>query len=106
MLTKAQRIALSKEQQGGSTSISKKKGKGKMHSARKNFADSDDEDAFAPPRRKFDIKKVRYHKYGLLGHFKAACEEAPKQQALMAEEGDDGEMMLMCELVDSWKRVR
>uniref|UniRef100_A0A453GKH4 CCHC-type domain-containing protein n=1 Tax=Aegilops tauschii subsp. strangulata TaxID=200361 RepID=A0A453GKH4_AEGTS len=97
MLTKAQWIALSKEKQGGSTSSGKKKGKGKQRSARKNFADSDDEDAPAPTRRKFDIKKVRCHKCGLLGHFKANCEEAPKQRALMAEEGDDGDMMLMCE---------
>ncbi|XBI97093.1 hypothetical protein VPH35_033289 [Triticum aestivum] len=100
MLTKAQWIALSKEKQGGSTSGGKKKGKGKQRSARKNFADSDDEAVPAPPRRKFDIRKVRCHKCGLLGHFKANCEEAPKQQALMAEEGDDGDMMLMCELVD------
>uniref|UniRef100_A0A453MEF5 Uncharacterized protein n=1 Tax=Aegilops tauschii subsp. strangulata TaxID=200361 RepID=A0A453MEF5_AEGTS len=64
------------------------------------FADSEDEDATAPPRRKFDIRKVRYHKCGLLGDFKADCEEAPKQRALMAEEGDDRDMMLMCELVD------
>uniref|UniRef100_A0A453SVK4 CCHC-type domain-containing protein n=2 Tax=Aegilops tauschii subsp. strangulata TaxID=200361 RepID=A0A453SVK4_AEGTS len=64
------------------------------------FADSDDEAAPEPPRRKFDIKKVRCYKCGLLGHFKTDCEETPKQQALMAEEGDDEDMMLMCELVD------
>src|SRR3954463_7808661 len=98
MLTKAQWMALSKEKQGGSTSSSKKKWK--QRSVRKNFTDSDDEDAPAPPRRRFDIRKVRCHKCGLLGHFKADCEEAPKQKALMAEEGDDGDMMLMCELVD------
>uniref|UniRef100_A0A453QII8 CCHC-type domain-containing protein n=1 Tax=Aegilops tauschii subsp. strangulata TaxID=200361 RepID=A0A453QII8_AEGTS len=97
MLTKAQFTALLKEKQGGSTSNGKKKGKGKQRSARKNFADSDDEAAPEPTRRKFDIRKVRCHKCGLLGHFKANCEEAPKQQALMAEEGDDGDMMLMCE---------
>ncbi|VAH20253.1 unnamed protein product [Triticum turgidum subsp. durum] len=95
MLTKAQCIDLSKEKQGGSRSSAKKKGKGKQHSARKNFVDSDDEDAPAPPRRKFDIRKVRCHKCGLLGHFKANCEEAPKQRALIAEEGDDRDMMLM-----------
>ena len=96
MLTKAQWMALSKEKQGGSTSGGKKKGK--QRSARKDFADSDDE--AAPPRRKFDIRKVRCHKCGLLGHFKTDCEEAPKQRALMVEEGDDEDMMLMCELVD------
>src|SRR3954468_124555 len=96
MLTKAQWMALSKEKQGRPTGGAKKKGK--QRSARKDFVDSDDE--AAPPRRRFDIRKVRCHKCGLLGHFKADCEEAPKQRALMAEEGDDGDMMLMCELVD------
>ena len=84
----------------GSTSSGKKKGKGKQRSARKNFADSDDEAAPAPPRRKFDIRKVRCYNCGLLGHFKADCEEAPKQKALIAQQGDDGDMMLMCKLVD------
>lgn len=99
MLTKAQFTALLKEKQGGSTSSDKKKGKGNQRSARKNFADSDDETAPEPPR-KFDIRKLRCYKCGLLGHFKADCEETPKQRALMDEEGDDGDMMLMCELVD------
>ena len=101
MLTKAQWIALSKEKQGGSTSSSKKKGK--QRSVRKNFTDSDDDsddEAAPPPRRKFDIRKVRCYNCGLLGHFKADCEEAPKQKALMAQQGDDGDMMLMCKLVD------
>ena len=31
---------------------------------------------------------------------KADCEEAPKQKALIAQQGDDGDMMLMCKLVD------
>ena len=100
MLTKAQWIAL--EKRGGSISSSKKKGK--QRSTRKNFADSDDdsddEAAPAPPRRKFDIRKVRCYNCGLLGHFKADCEEAPKQKALIAQQGDDGDMMLMSELVD------
>ncbi|KAM3256600.1 hypothetical protein ACQJBY_049186 [Aegilops geniculata] len=99
MLTKAQWDAL--EKQGGSRSSSKKKGK--QRSARKNFADSDDDsdnEAAPPPRRKFDIKKVRCYNCGLLGHFKADCEEAPKQKALMVQQGDDGDMMLICELVD------
>ncbi|XP_073363674.1 uncharacterized protein [Aegilops tauschii subsp. strangulata] len=100
MLTKAQWIALKK--QGGSTSSSKKKGK--QRSARKNFADSDDDsddEAAPPPRRKFDIRKVRCYNCGLLGHFKADCEEAPKQKALIAQQEDDSDMMLMCELVDT-----
>ena len=81
MLTKAQWIALSKEKEGGSTSSGMKNGKGKQRSARKNFADSDDEsddEAAPPPRRKFDIRKVRCYNCGLLGHFKADCEETPK----------------------------
>ncbi|XP_045084695.2 uncharacterized protein [Aegilops tauschii subsp. strangulata] len=99
MLTKAQWIAL--EKQGGSTRSSKKKGK--QRSTRKNFADSDDDSddgAAPPPRRKFDIRKMRCYNCGLLGHFKADCEEASTQKALMAQQGDDGDMMLMSELVD------
>jgi hypothetical protein len=101
MLTKAQWIALSMEKQGGSTSSSKKKGK--QRSARKNFADSDDDsddEAAPPPRRKFDIRKVRCYNCDLFGHFKTDCEEAPKQKALMAQQENDGDMMLTCELMD------
>ncbi|XBI97710.1 hypothetical protein VPH35_018033 [Triticum aestivum] len=101
MLTRAQWVALSKEKQGGSRSSSKKKGK--QRSARKNFADSDKDsgdEAAPPPRGKFDIRKVRCYNCGLLGHFKANSEEAPKQKALMAQQGDESDMMLMCELVD------
>ena len=43
---------------------------------------------------------MRCYNCGLLGHFKADCEEAPKQKALIAQQGDDGDMMLMCKLVD------
>ena len=62
--------------------------------------DSDNDDAPAPLRRKFDIRKVRCHKCDLLGHFTTDCEEVPKQRLLMVEDGDDGDIMLMCELVD------
>ena len=43
---------------------------------------------------------MRCYNCGLLGHFKADCKEAPKQKALIAQQGDDGDMMLMSELVD------
>ena len=99
MLTKAQWIAL--EKQGESRSSSKKKGK--QCSGRKNFADLDDDsedEAAPPPRRKFDIRNVRCYNCGLVDHLKADCEEAPKQKALIFPQGDDGDMMLMCKLVD------
>uniref|UniRef100_A0A453JCI5 Uncharacterized protein n=1 Tax=Aegilops tauschii subsp. strangulata TaxID=200361 RepID=A0A453JCI5_AEGTS len=96
MLTKAQWIALSKEKQGGSTSNSKKKGKGKQCSARKNFANSDAEDAPAPQRRKFDIRKVRCHKCGLLSHFKATVRKQQSNGCSCLRK----DMMSMCKLLD------
>ena len=83
--------------------MSSNKKKGKQRSAKKNFIDSDDDSdnkAAPPPRRKFDIRKVRCYNCGLLGLFKNDCKEAPKQKALIAQQGDDGDMMLMCKLVD------
>jgi hypothetical protein len=101
MLTKQQWMTLSKEKQGGSTSRSN--GKEKQRPAKKYIAEQEEDDE-APPRRKFDIKKVRCHNCGKLGHFKADCQKASKDRALLAQEGDDGPMMLMlevCELMDN-----
>lgn len=53
------------------------------------------------PNKKFDKRKIRCHNCNLLGHFKSECKKPPKERALMAEEGDEGDMILMCELVDA-----
>ncbi|KAK1660307.1 hypothetical protein QYE76_048469 [Lolium multiflorum] len=97
MLTKQQWMTLSKEKQGGSTSRSN--GKEKQRPAKKYIAEQEEDDE-APPRRKFDIKKVRCHNCGKLGHFKADCQKASKDRALLAQEEDDGPMMLMLEVCE------
>jgi hypothetical protein len=50
-------------------------------------------------------KKVRCHNCGEFGHFKVDCRKPPKpkERALIAQERDDGSMMLilkLCELKD------
>ena len=114
MLTKKQWMALLKEKKGGSTS---KKNKDKQRPAKKHIAEQhydeqdndeqdgdeeEEEDDDTPPRRKkFDIKKVRCHNCRELGHLKSDCwKPTKKERALMAQEGDDSPMHLMCELVD------
>src|SRR3954467_5612916 len=66
----------------------------------KKYIAGEDEDG-PPPRRKFDIKKVRCHKCGELGHFKKDCKKSLKERALIPQEGDDdGPMMLMLEVTE------
>ena len=60
------------------------------------MTEQDDDDA--PPRRKFDNKILRCHNCRLLSHFKSDCREPPKKKALLAEERDDGPMILMLEV--------
>jgi hypothetical protein len=85
-------MTLSKEKQGWSTSRSNDKEK--QRPAEKYIVEREEDDE-APPRRKFDIKKVRCHNCGKLGHFKADCQKPLKDMALMVQKGDDGPMMLI-----------
>ena len=59
-----------------------------------------DEQSEKPRKKKFDKRKIRCHNCNLLGHFKSECKNPPKEKALMAQFGDESDMMLMCELVD------
>jgi hypothetical protein len=59
-----------------------------------------DEQSEKPKKKKFDKRKIRCNNCNLLGHFKSQCQNPPKERALMAKQGDDGDMMLMCEFVD------
>jgi hypothetical protein len=81
MLTKQQWMTLSKESQGGSTSSSNMKEK--QRPTKKDIAGLEDEDD-TPPRKKFDIKKVRCHNCSKLSHFKSDCRKPPKERDLMA----------------------
>ena len=101
MLTRAQwKEVVAKEKKGDKSSGSSSSRRAKKYIAKEDDEEDDDE---APPRRKkFDIKKVRCHKCGERGHFKSDCPKPPKQKALMAQEGDDGPMLMLgvCELKD------
>ena len=101
MLTMSQWMALMKEKQGGSSSGSK--AKEKQRPAKKDFAGQ--EEMARKPRRKFDIKKLKCHNCGILGHFKSDCKNPPKERALMAKGGDDSDMMLMA-LVEKGSYVK
>ncbi|KAK1670120.1 hypothetical protein QYE76_058279 [Lolium multiflorum] len=99
MLTRAQwQAVVAKEK--GDKAYDNRSDKEASFPARKYIAGEDEDDA--PPRRKFDIKKVRCHNCGELGHFKVDCRKPPKpkERALIAQEGDDGPMMLMLEVCE------
>ncbi|KAK1670878.1 hypothetical protein QYE76_059037 [Lolium multiflorum] len=101
MLTRAQWQAVVAKEKGGKESNRSDKEVSRL--AKKYIAGEDEDDA--PPRRKFDIKKVRCHNCDEFGHFKVDCRKPPKpkERAIIAQEGDDGPMMLMlevCELKD------
>ncbi|XP_071679914.1 uncharacterized protein [Lolium perenne] len=99
MLTRAQwQVVVAKEK--GDKAYDRRSDKEASRPAKKYIAGEDEDDA--PPRRKFDIKKVRCHNCGELGHFKVDCRKLPKpkERALIAQEGDDGPMMLMLEVCE------
>lgn len=50
--------------------------------------------------KKFDKRKIKCHNCGFMGHFKSECKNPSKEKTLMAQLGYEGNMMLMCELVD------
>ncbi|KAK1646352.1 hypothetical protein QYE76_064157 [Lolium multiflorum] len=99
MLTRAQwQAVVAKEK--GDKAYDRRSDKEASRPAKKYIAGEDEDDA--PPRRKFDIKKVRCHNCGELGHFKVDCQKPlkPKERALIAQEEDDGPMMLMLEVCE------
>lgn len=95
MLTRAQWQALD----------SRREGEGSSSYARQDFvpneqSEKDANDGALKKKKKFDKRKIKCHNYGIMGQFKSECKNPPKEKALMAQQGDEGDMMLMCELVD------
>src|SRR3954466_5973133 len=92
MLTRAQwQVLVSKE-----NNFDKASGSGGKYRPAKDT----DEQSEKPRKKNFDKRKIRCHNCNLLGHFKSECKNPPKVKALMAQLADEGDMMLMCELVD------
>ncbi|XP_071680491.1 uncharacterized protein [Lolium perenne] len=100
ILTRAQWQEVVAKEKRGDKASSRRSDEEVSRPAKKYIAGEDEDDA--PPRRKFDIKKVRCHNCGELDHFKVDCRKPPKPKewALIAQEGDDGPMMLMLEVCE------
>ncbi|XP_020194627.1 uncharacterized protein [Aegilops tauschii subsp. strangulata] len=97
MLTRAQWQAMvSKENNFDKASGSG----GKYHPAKDADKQSD-----KPKKKKFNKRKIRCHNGNLLVQFKSACKNPPKEKTIMAEEDDESDLMLMCELVNKEDHV-
>ena len=97
MLTRAQWLALDSRRGGEGSSSNTRQDRAPKEQSKKNAGDG------APKKKKFDKRKIKCHNCGIMGHFKSECKKPPKEKALMAKGGDDGDMMLMvevCELMD------
>ncbi|XP_020180746.1 uncharacterized protein [Aegilops tauschii subsp. strangulata] len=92
MLTRAQWQAM----------VSKENNFDKASSSGRKYHPTKDTDKLSekPKKKKFNKRKIRCHNYNLLGHFMSECKNSPKEKALMAQLGDESDMILMCELVD------